>query len=171
MLPIAQSFCHYTMASMPQHCHNTAASLQELGAKYFDSSIAFGRNIRVYKVEISANLSHLSFIFNCYTSATTTDLASVPCISSFNYTDLQAYINYISFMFQAFIKLQVSTSTKLARGKVNMEKERKLPNLRLSYHPYHLMMTGMTMMNMMMQYLMCLMCLSLLHLLYHLSHL
>ncbi len=112
--------------------------------------------------------SHLSFIFNCYTSAAATDLTAAACISSFNYTDLQAYINYISFTFQAFIKLQVSTSTMPTKGKVGMETKRKLPNLRLSYHPYHLMMT---MMNMMIQHLMSLMCLSLPHLLHHLSHL
>ncbi len=51
---------------------------------------------------MSANLSHLSFIFNCYTSAAATDLAAVACISTFNYTDLQAYINYISFTFHFY---------------------------------------------------------------------
>ncbi len=51
-------------------------------------------------------------------------------------------------------------------GKVDVEKERMLPNLRLSYDTYHLMVT---MMNMMMQHLICMMCLSFLHLLHNQS--
>ncbi len=41
-------------------------------------------------------------------------------------------------MFQAFIKLQVSTLTMPAKEKGDMEKEIKLSNLRMSYHPYHM---------------------------------
>ncbi len=84
-----------------------------------------GGNIRVYKVKISTNLSHLSFIFNRYTSAADTDRAAAASISSFNYIDLQSYINYISLTFQAFIKLQVSTSTMLAKGKGGCGKGKK----------------------------------------------
>ncbi len=68
---VRRECCQYHKAFatiLRHHCHNTAASLQGLGAKNVDNSIASGRNIRVYKVEILANLSHLSFIFNCYTS-------------------------------------------------------------------------------------------------------
>ncbi len=58
-------------------------------------------------------------------AAAATHLAAVACISSFNYIDLQAYINYISFTCQAFIKLQVSTLTMPAKGKGRYGKRKK----------------------------------------------
>ncbi len=63
-----------------------------------------------YEVEISAKLSHL---------------AAAVCFSSSNYTNIQAYINYISFMFQAFIKLQFLSSNMPAKGKGGCGKGKK----------------------------------------------
>ncbi len=73
---------------------------------------------------ISTNISHSSLTATHLTAAAT-HLTAAACISSFNYTDLQAYINYISFTFQAFIKLQVSTSTILPKGKGGCGKGKK----------------------------------------------
>ncbi len=89
------------------------ASLQGLGAKIVDTSKRMVGILEYIssKFQPSCHISH--------SSSTSTHLAvAAICISSFNYTNLQAYIiNYISFTFQAFIKLQVSTSTMSAKGK------------------------------------------------------
>ncbi len=58
-------------------------------------------------------------------AAAATDLTAAAYISIFNYTNLQASINYISFMFQVFINLQVSTSTMPAKGKGGHGKGKK----------------------------------------------
>ncbi len=76
-------------------------------------------------------------IWNQWVTAThlagaATHLAGAACISSFNYTHLQAYINYISFTFQAFIKLQVPTSTGECgrwKGKKATKRKTVLPSL------------------------------------------
>ncbi len=88
------------------------ASLQGLGAKGFDTSIASGGILEHIRSTFQP-ICHIS-----HSSSTAKHLAAAAvCISSFNYMDLQAYINYISFTFQAFINLQVSASTMHAKGK------------------------------------------------------
>ncbi len=109
--------------------------------------ILFGGNIRVYKVEIRpiCHISHLSSTATHLSpaaavthlapaaaathlapAAAVTHLAAAACISSFNYIDFQAYINYISFMFQDLMKLQISTSTIPAKEKRRHDKGKKV---------------------------------------------
>ncbi len=68
-----------------------------------------------WKFQPICHISHSSSTATHHVAAAATDLTAAACISSFNYADLQAYINYISFTFQAFIKLQVSTLTMTAK--------------------------------------------------------
>ncbi len=93
--------------------------LQGLCAKHFDTSSHL-EDILEYirsKFQPICHISHPSSSATHFAAAATYLTAAAVCISNFNYTDLQAYINYIHYTFQAFIKLQVSTSTMPANGK------------------------------------------------------